>query len=128
MNKSKTIFCDLDGTLVKHSNPVEIQNPDLELEVLPGVHDKLREWDSKGYHIIITTGRKVSAREATIKQMQRAGISYDQLVMGFGGANRYIINDRKPNSDEDTTFAINIERNKGIKDVELKRRTAVGDI
>ena len=36
----KTIFCDLDGTLVKHSNPVEIQNPDLELEVLPGVHDK----------------------------------------------------------------------------------------
>ena len=43
MNKPKTIFCDLDGTLVKHSNPVEIQNPDLELEVLPGVHDKLRE-------------------------------------------------------------------------------------
>ena len=116
---SKTIFCDLDGTLVKHSNPIDAQNSDLELEVLPGTHDKLREWDSKGYHIIITTGRKVSAREATIKQMQRAGISYDQLVMGFGGANRYIINDRKPNSDEDTTFAINIERNKGIKDVEL---------
>ena len=51
-----TIFCDLDGTLVKHSNPVEVQNPDLELEVLPGTHDKLREWDSKGYYIIITTG------------------------------------------------------------------------
>ena len=113
-NKSITIFCDLDGTLVKHSNPIEIQNPDLELEVLPGTHDKLREWDSNGYHIIITTGRKESSREATIKQMQRAGINYDQLVMGFGGATRYIINDTKVNSDEDTCFAVNVKRNKGL--------------
>ena len=119
MNKSKTIFCDLDGTLVKHSNPVDAQNPDLNLEVLPGTHNKLREWDSKGYYIIITTGRKRSAQEATEKQLQRAGIFYDQLVMGFGGANRYIINDRKPDSDEDTTFAINVTRNKGINDVKL---------
>ena len=34
INKSKTIFCDLDGTLVKHSNPIDVQNPNLELEVL----------------------------------------------------------------------------------------------
>ena len=117
--ESKTIFCDLDGTLVKHRNPVEAQNPDLELEVLPGTHDKLREWDSKGYYIIITTGRKISARESTKKQLQRAGIFYDQLIMGFGGAFRYIINDRKPNSDIDTSYSINIERNKGIKDVKI---------
>jgi hydroxymethylpyrimidine pyrophosphatase-like HAD family hydrolase len=118
-NKSKTIFCDLDGTLVKHSNPVEIQNPDLELEVLPGTHDKLREWDSMGYHIIITTGRKESSREATIKQMQRAGINYDQLIMGFGGAVRYLINDRKPNNELDTAHSINLDRNKGIKSVKI---------
>tara|TARA_X000001388_G_C2196273_1_gene109469 strand:- start:143 stop:505 length:363 start_codon:yes stop_codon:yes gene_type:complete len=118
-NKSKTIFCDLDGTLVKHSNPIEIQDPNYELEVLPGTHDKLREWDSKGYHVIITTGRKESAREATIKQMQRAGIDYDQLIMGFGGAVRYIINDRKPNGKDDTSFAINLNRNEGVNNVEI---------
>ena len=118
-NKSKTIFCDLDGTLVKHSNPISIQDPNYELKVLPGTHDKLRDWDSKGYHIIITTGRKESSREATVKQMQKAGINYDQLIMGFGGALRYIINDRKLNSEDDTVFAINIDRNRGIKDVEL---------
>ena len=56
-NKPKTIFCDLDGTLIKHCNPVEIQDPNLILEVLEGTHDKLREWDNKGYTIIITTGR-----------------------------------------------------------------------
>ena len=119
MNKPKTIFCDLDGTLVKHSNPVEVQNPDLNLEVLPGTHEKLREWDSKGYYIVITTGRKSSAREATKKQLSRAGILYDELIMGFGGGDRIIINDRKPNSDKDTVFAINIDRNRGIEDVEL---------
>ena len=31
MSSPKTIFCDLDGTLVKHNEPAEIQNPDLEL-------------------------------------------------------------------------------------------------
>ena len=113
LNKSKTIFCDLDGTLVEHSNPIEIQNPNLELKVLPGVHDKLREWDSKGYCVIITTGRKKSAEEATIKQMQRAGINYDQLIMGFGGAIRYLINDKKTDGTI-TAYSINLDRNKGI--------------
>jgi hydroxymethylpyrimidine pyrophosphatase-like HAD family hydrolase len=116
MDKPKTIFCDLDGTLVKHINPIDIQNPDLELEVLPGVHEKLIEWDTKGYHVVITTGRKRSAREATVKQMQRAGINYDQLIMGFGGGDRILINDRKGNSDRDTAYAINLERDKGLVD------------
>jgi len=120
MNRPKTIFCDLDGTLVKHSNPIDIQNPNFELEVLPGVHNKLNEWDTKGYHVVITTGRKESAREATVKQMQRAGINYDQLIMGFGGGDRVLLNDRKPHEpNRDTAYVINLERNKGIEDVEL---------
>tara|TARA_R100001377_G_C3107380_1_gene81287 strand:+ start:140 stop:496 length:357 start_codon:yes stop_codon:yes gene_type:complete len=118
MNKSKTIFCDLDGTLVKHSNPIQIQNPDLILEVLPGVHKALMEWDSKGYHIVIATGRKESARESTIKQMQRAGINYDQLIMGFGGGDRILINDKKPDG-RITAYSVNLERNKGVEGVEL---------
>ena len=117
--KPKTIFCDLDGTLVKHSNPVEIQNPNLELEVLPGVHEKLREWDTKGYFIIITTGRKESARESTIKQLQRAGILYDQLIMGFGGGDRILINDRKIDSNRETAYSINLKRNEGVTDVKI---------
>ena len=117
--KVKTFFCDLDGTLVKHSNPIDIQNLDYELEVLPGVHEKLIEWDTKGYHVVITTGRKESAREATVKQIQRAGINYDQLIMGFGGGDRILINDRKRDSNRDTAYVINLERNKGVEDVEL---------
>lgn len=118
-NKPKTIFCDLDGTLIKHCNPVEIQDPNLILEVLEGTHDKLREWDNKGYTIIITTGRKESARHSTIKQLQNAGILYDHLIMGFGGGDRILINDRKSNKKEDTAYAINLTRNIGVKNVEL---------
>ena len=118
INKSKTIFCDLDGTLVKHAHPSEAQNPDLELKVLPGTHKKLDEWDTKGYHIVITTGRKESTREATIKQLQRAGILYDQLIMGFGPAVRYLINDIKPNGDL-TAHSINLDRHKGIGNLDI---------
>ena len=125
MNKPKTIFCDLDGTLVKHSNAIDIQNPNLELEVLSGVYKRLREWDTKGYHIVITTGRKESARNATIKQLQRAGIVYDQLVMGFGGGDRILINDRKLNSDRNTAMVINLDRDTGISDLDLWKKIGV---
>ena len=118
MKSPKTIFCDLDGTLVKHNEPAEIQSPDLVLEVLPGVLEKFREWDGKGYRIIITTGRKESARESTIKQLQRAGITYDQLIMGFGGGDRILINDRKPwDGGLDTAFSYNIDRNEGLGNI-----------
>ena len=115
MGRPKTIFCDLDGTLVKHSNPIDVQNPNLELEVLPGTHERLVEWDTKGYYIVITTGRKESARESTVKQMRRAGINYDQLIMGFGGGDRILINDRKEGSDRNTAYVINLTRNKGLE-------------
>ncbi len=119
MSRPKTIFCDLDGTLVKHSNPIDVQNPNLELEVLPGTHERLVEWDTKGYYIVITTGRKESARQPTIKQLSRAGIIYDQLIMGFGGGDRILINDRKKDNERDTASVINLTRDKGVEDVEL---------
>ena len=119
-NAPKTIFCDLDGTLTKHPKDVGlIQDPNYELEVLPGVKDFLYTIDVNRYHLVITTGRKESARESTIKQLQRAGILYDQLIMGFGGGDRILINDRKVGRTEDTAFAINVTRNEGVKDVKI---------
>ena len=43
MSNEKTIFSDIDGTLVKHCGDITLyENPEYELEVLPGVHEKLR--------------------------------------------------------------------------------------
>ena len=40
-------------------------------------------------------------------------------VMGFGGAPRYAINDTKPNSDDETIFAITVKRNVGIENIKI---------
>jgi len=114
-----TIFCDIDGTLVTHTKPTDAQLPTYKLTLLEGTLEKLLEWDKLGYKIILTTGRKESLREVTKYQLAEVGIIYDQLIMGIGGGKRYLINDRKSNSGEDYAIAININRNEGIKKLNL---------
>ena len=117
--RPKTIFCDIDGTLVEHAPPIISSTPDHSMLLLEGTLGKLTEWDMKGYNIILTTGRKESMRTQTERQLREVGIFYDQLVMGIGGGERVVINDKKPNSTKNTAHAISITRNKGIKDVKI---------
>jgi len=116
--RPKTIFCDIDGTLVKHAPPHISSSPTYKMELLEGTLKILLDWDRKGYNIILTTGRKESLRNVTEKQLAEAGIFYDQLVMGIGGGPRILINDCKPNGDQYAS-SINLERNIGIKNIEL---------
>lgn len=121
-SRPKTIFCDIDGTLLKHFPPgqsfynyvTSAQNIGLV-----GTVDKLQEWDKKGYNIILTTGRRESMRKFTEEQLESAGIFYDQLIMGIGGGVRVLINDLKPGSDEETAIAFNIKRDEGIDKIEI---------
>ena len=117
--RSNTLFCDIDGTLVHHCKPTELQKPDYKLVLLPGTLDKLLEWDKAGHTIVLTTGRKESLRKVTEKQLWEAGIIYDQLIMGVGGGKRYLINDRKPQGEDDYAIAINLKRNEGIQDLKI---------
>ena len=117
--RPKAIFCDIDGTLVKHSNPSIIATSNHKLELLPNTIEKLIEWDSKGYTIILVTGRKESTRKQTEKQLSEIGIFYDKLIMGIGGGPRILINDCKPNSKKPTAFSFSLERNTGIKNIDL---------
>lgn len=116
--RPKTVFCDIDGCLIRHKGDITMQYK-YDAEVLPGTLRKIREWDKKGYCIILTTGRKESVRKDTERQLADAGIIYDQLVMGIGGGIRVLINDRKPDSEEDTAIAINLTRNKGFDKVDV---------
>jgi len=118
MNKRpKTIFIDIDGTLLFHFGYGILQTKNTQ--ILPGVIDKFNEWDSKGYNIILTTGRRESERRFTEEQLQDVGIVYDQLIMGLGGGQRIVINDTKSNSDDVTALAICVIRNTGIINVEI---------
>ena len=117
--RPKTIICDIDGTLIAHTNPSNVARNQFCPVLLEGTEEKLREWDRKGYNIILLTGRKESLRKVTENQLSNSGIFYDQLVMGIGGGKRYLINDRKPDGTEDYAIAINIERDKGIKNIKI---------
>ena len=116
--KNYTIFCDLDGTLWEQGDPCEIAKPGYQPKIIHGTVDKIREWDSKGFKIILTTGRKESLREVTVKQLAYAGIVYDQLIMGIGGGFRVLINDKKPNN-VNSAFVYMPQRNEGISGFNL---------
>jgi len=88
-------------------------------KILPGVIDKIKEWGALGYNVILTTGRKESTREFTEKQLHTLGIAYDHLIMGLGSGQRILINDNKPESDEEMAKSISVERNKGLKDINV---------
>lgn len=113
-----TILCDLDGTMCTHYGDLtkQLKQP---LQLLDGTLDRLKEWESKGYRIIITTGRKESMRKRTIEQLEEAGIFYDQIIFGIGGGVRVLINDLKEGSDQPTAIAINTKRNEGIKNIKI---------
>tara|TARA_A100001515_G_scaffold118434_1_gene100688 strand:+ start:3874 stop:4557 length:684 start_codon:yes stop_codon:yes gene_type:complete len=115
MYDSKTIFCDIDGTLIQHVNPTEKTNQISTVNILPGTLQKIKLWDSKNYNIILTTGRKESLRKITEEELSKVGIIYDKLIMGIGPGDRIIINDKKTNG-RNTAWAYTPERNFGIKD------------
>ena len=120
-----TIFVDIDGTLVEFPHNSKeyksIANGTEKMKLLPGVREKLWDWETKGYKIIITTGRREMFRAETVKALKEAGIGFDQLVMGCGSGPRYVINDRKPGylHKKDTAFGINVDRDEGFTNLEL---------
>ena len=91
---TKTIFCDIDGTLLQHKHDIfkNILEPPV---ILNNVIESFKKWDKLNYKILLTTGRKESYRKQTEEQLQSLGIPYDQLIMGIPNGDRIIINDKK---------------------------------
>ena len=115
-DKPKTLFVDLDGTILKHQHTISdvYANPP---ELLPGVTEKLNTWDSSGHRIILVTARKESTREATTRQLQQFGIAYDQLVMGVSSGQRVLINDKLSELDPDRAVGINVVTDEGLTSI-----------
>lgn len=115
----KTAFIDIDGTLLFHHGKGLNGQADEPLEVLPGVKEKLLEWEKKGYTIVLTTGRRPCMWKITEKQLEDAGIYYDRLIMGLPRGERFVVNDRKPGqADGNACSAWEVERNVGIGNVD----------
>jgi mannose-6-phosphate isomerase len=108
----KTVFCDIDGTLLKHHG--DIFKNAASAEVLSGVYEALGEWERRNYRIILITGRKESQRKETEAVLQSLHIPYDHLLMGLPNGDRIVVNDRKPEGKWPTAYAISPPRNGGL--------------
>lgn len=113
----KTVFCDIDGTIFKHKDDLSVMISE-KAEVLPGVVERFLEWREKDYYIILTTARPEGCRLTTEKQLHSFGIFYDKLVMGLPIGPRVVINDKKSDG-RITSYAVCIDRDCGLKDVEI---------
>ena len=115
----KTIFCDIDGTLLKFSGDSGFMNNTMPLK---GVVDTMLQWHIKGYKVILVTGRPEPYRQRTEEQLQEVGVMYDQLVMGVGTGPRYLINDVTPEGKQ-TAFGISVEKNKGFNEELIEEKS-----
>jgi len=76
---SRVRIIDIDGTILPRKDHYSYD--DLATEPLPGAREQIREWWEAGDMIILWTARPAQYREETIKQLDKAGITYTQLVM-----------------------------------------------
>jgi len=113
----KTIFCDIDGTIFVHRSNLEAMLM-MEPVLLPFVSFRFMEWREKDYYIVLTTARPEGCRRRTEEQLAKLGLFWDQLIMGLPVGPRVVINDTKT-SGQVTAIAVPVDRDKGLRDVEV---------
>jgi len=121
----KTIICDIDGTLCKHVGAASTYARSSNMSELPNTIQAINTWDRLGYNVILITGRKESLRNITMHQLTELGVVFDQLIMGVGPGNRILINDKKPNGELNTCYAMNVVRNKGLSHYDFNSKYVV---
>ena len=109
-----TIFCDLDGVLIKHV-PVPSEDGN-EIITLPDF-EKLRKWSEDGYYIVLTSSRPYNKVFGVLNKLKGIGIEFDQVICDLPIGPRHLINDNKDN--EVRAIAHALKRNNGIGSVKI---------
>ena len=126
LRKQCTVFCDIDGTLLKHSNHSDC---DFDKTEMCTGYQKLARWRQEGHKIILTTARSEKYREETDAFLNFLGIKYDEMVMGLPAGPRVIINDRKPSKKfTRSAKAMEISRDQGIEHLNLSSTINSNDL
>jgi len=110
-----TIFCDLDGTLIKHI-PVPAEDGN-DIKLLPNSAEKLKEWHEKGYYVVLTSSRSYNKVFGVLNKLEEKGIKFDQIICDLPLGPRYLINDTK--NKEIRAIAYPLKRDKGVGDVDI---------
>ena len=124
--KQCSVFCDIDGVLVKHTpHSTCLHRDNLPLES----REKLNYWRSQGHKIILTTARSEKYREEVGDLLKALNVSYDSMVMGLPAGPRILINDHKPSKTfTSQSNGIELFRDEGLASVDLDEYIKPNDI
>ena len=113
-----TIFCDIDGTLIRHQD-----KPDYSRlpELLPGSREKLSAWIAQGYRVVLCTARPAADQARLTDLLTALQIPHHDLLCGLSSGARILINDRKPHAIfAAQALSLEIARDAGIGGLEIR--------
>ena len=113
-----TIFCDIDGTLIRHQD-----KPDYSRlpELLPGSREKLSSWIAEGYRVVLCTARPADDQARLAELLTALQVPYHDLLCGLASGVRILINDRKPQAIfAAQAMSLEIARDAGISGLEIR--------
>lgn len=115
-NNFKTLFVDIDGTLFYNSSEFFVPKWGDSDPIIENIEYLKKLYHEGNTQIILTTSRKESFREITIKQLKKYEIPYDNIIFNLFHSKRYLINDYSDTNPYPTAISINLERNAQLLD------------
>ena len=109
-NLSHVWVLDLDGTLVRHNKYKTGED-----EWIDGALNFIKNIPDSDF-ILILTGRKSKYKKQTIDFLNKHSVRFNKIIFDVPLGERILINDKKP-SGLVCAYALNVERDKGLKDV-----------
>jgi len=109
------IFCDLDGTLIRHVRVPSETGEDVE--IIEGSSEKIKEFKEKGYYVILTTSRPYYKIFGILNKLKAHGLEFDQIISDLPVGPRHLINDSK--GDEIRAVIHPLKRDEGIKNIRI---------
>ena len=109
----KTLFVDIDGTLLKNTGQYFIPRwSEGSGPVLPQNVEHLRSLHGRGRtQIVLTTTRPEAFREVTERQLKEGGIPFDKICFGLFHCQRVLINDWAKTNPFPSAIAVSLRRN-----------------
>ena len=110
-NDKPTIFCDIDGTLIKNQAAFGKNTYDTTPIVLQNNVDILKKYLKDGAEIIFISARPKIWFKQTRDILDNLGFAECQLLVGLHHSSRILINDFAPSNPYPSAVAVNITRN-----------------
>jgi hypothetical protein len=105
-----TVFCDIDGTLVKSSSEFFEPVWGTTAPITENVAALNKLFDSGKVHVVLTTTRSSEFEDATRSQLASAGVKFHKLIFDLPHAKRVVVNDYSRTNQYPSCLAINLQR------------------